>query len=754
MRVNFSVIGAGFCGVFCFLPFRVKYWSNFPDSKGMSFTLPEAAGAAIPSMRKKVQSYSDIGVALLMVLIIIMMVVPLPTWLIDILLSMNITLGVVTLLVTFYVKRALDLSIFPTLLLISTLFRLSLNVSTTRLILLYGNAGELINAFGNFVVGGNYVVGIIMFLILVIIQMLVITKGAERVAEVAARFTLDAMPGKQMSIDADLNSGLIDEQGAKQRRQDIQREADFYGAMDGASKFVKGDAIAGLIITTINIVGGLSIGIFMRGMDAAQAAGHYSLLTVGDGLVGQIPALLMSTAMGVIVTRAAASSELGPDLINSFTKYPRPLYIASGMLLSMGLIPGLPTVPFVSLAILTGFLGYTVSREAAMQEIAAEEQAASVPGAQAPAGQPGAPGAQAPAGQQEVPKAEPVSPEDVMKLLTVEPMEAEIGYAIIPLIDPGQGGDMLDRIGTIRKQMALEMGIVVPPIRIRDNIQIKPTEYILRVKGAEAGRGELLPDHYLAMNTGAAEEDLIGVPTKEPAFGLPALWISPDLRDKAEAMGYTVVDAPSVLATHLSEVIKKNGAELLTRQEVQKLTDMVKETAPAVIDELLASLSLGEIQKVLQNLIREQIPIRDLVTIFEALADFGKMSRSVDFLTERARESLSRLISLKIQGPDGVITAATLSPNWEQKIMAGVDGDLTRGWQLNLDPREVQRMISAISRAMDEMIVKNLPPVLLVHPDVRLIVRRLIEGSITNIFVVSYNEIVRGVQVKTVGMVE
>lgn len=705
------------------------------------------------SIRKKVQSYSDIGVALLMVLIIIMMVVPLPTWLIDILLSMNITLGVVTLLVTFYVKRALDLSIFPTLLLISTLFRLSLNVSTTRLILLYGNAGELINAFGNFVVGGNYVVGIIMFLILVIIQMLVITKGAERVAEVAARFTLDAMPGKQMSIDADLNSGLIDEQGAKQRRQDIQREADFYGAMDGASKFVKGDAIAGLIITTINIIGGLSIGIFMRGMDAAGAAAHYSLLTVGDGLVGQIPALLMSTAMGVIVTRAAASSELGPDLINSFTQYPRPLYIASAMLMSMGLIPGLPTVPFVSLSVLTGALGYAVGREAGVQAINAEEQQA------ASGGQAGAPSQAQPttvagAIAQETSKAEPVSPEDVMKLLTVEPMEAEIGYAIIPLIDPAQGGDMLDRIGTIRKQMALEMGIVVPPIRIRDNIQIKPTEYILRVKGAEAGRGELLPDHYLAMNTGGVEEDLIGVPTKEPAFGLPALWISPDLRDKAEAMGYTVVDAPSVLATHLSEVIRKNGAELLTRQEVQKLTDMVKENAPAVVSELLASLTLGEIQKVLQNLIREQIPIRDLVTIFEALADFGKMSRSVDFLTERAREALARLISLKIQGVDGTVTAFTLSPNWEQKIMAGVDGDLTRGWQLNLDPREVQKMISAISKAMEEMIVKNLPPVLLVHPDVRLIVRRLIEGSIQNIFVVSYNEIVRGVQVRTVGMVE
>lgn len=709
--------------------------------------------SAVPSMRRKVQSYSDIGVALLMVLIIIMMVVPLPTWLIDFLLAMNITLGVVTLLVTFYVKRALDLAIFPTLLLISTLFRLSLNVSTTRLILLYGNAGELINAFGNFVVGGNYVVGIIMFLILVIIQMLVITKGAERVAEVAARFTLDAMPGKQMSIDADLNSGLIDEQGAKQRRQDIQREADFYGAMDGASKFVKGDAIAGLIITTINIIGGLSIGIFMRGMNAAQAAGHYSLLTVGDGLVGQIPALLMSTAMGVIVTRAAASSELGPDLINSFTKYPRPLYIAAGMLLSLGLIPGLPTAPFVGLALLTGFLGYSVSREAQLQAINAEEQGGAAQ-TSAPAGSAGTPPAQSSGEKSESSKAEPVSPEDVMKLLTVEPMEAEIGYAIIPLIDPGQGGDMLDRIGTIRKQMALEMGIVVPPIRIRDNIQIKPTEYILRVKGAEAGRGELLPDHYLAMNTGAVAEELIGVPTKEPAFGLPALWISPDLRDKAEAMGYTVVDAPSVLATHLSEVIRKNGAELLTRQEVQKLTDMVKETSPAVINDLLASLSLGEIQKVLQNLIREQIPIRDLVTIFEALADYGKMSRSVDFLTERAREALSRLISLKIQGPDGVITAATLSPNWEQKITAGVDGDLARGWQLNLDPRDVQKMVSAISKAMDVMTAKSLPPVLLVHPDVRLIVRRLIEGSVNNIFVVSYNEITRGVQIKTVGMVE
>nr|WP_299301092.1 flagellar biosynthesis protein FlhA [uncultured Fretibacterium sp.] len=698
-------------------------------------------------MLKKILHYSDVGVALLMVLVVVMMVIPLPTGLIDVLLAANITLGVVVLLVTFYVKRALDLSVFPTLLLIVTLFRIALNVSTTRLILLNGYAGEIIMAFGNFVVGGNYIVGVVIFLILVIIQLLVITKGAERVAEVAARFTLDAMPGKQMAIDADLNSGLIDDQEARARRRDIQREADFYGAMDGASKFVKGDAVAGLIITMINIVGGLSIGVFQRGMPAGKAAALYSLMTVGDGLVSQIPALLFSTATGVIVTRAAAASDLGQDIVVAFTRYPRPLYIGSGLLLALGMIPGLPTVPFVILAALMGGMGYMVAREGTAQEI--EGGAPQAGGTPVPGG--GAPGAPQAEGES---RPAPASPEDAMRLLTVDPMEAEIGYAIIPLVDPAQGGDMLERIGTIRKQMAVELGVVVPPIRIRDNIQIKPTEYVLRVKGAEAGRGELLPDHYLAMNTGGVEEDLIGIPTKEPAFGLPALWISPDLRDKAEAMGYTVVDAPSVLATHLSEVIRRNGADLLTRQEVQKLTDMVKETAPAVVEELLASLSLGEIQKVLQNLIREQIPIRDLVTIFEALADYGKLSRSVDFLTERARESLSRLISLKIQGEDGVITAATLSPNWEQKIMASMDGDLARGWQLNMDPREVQKMIAAISRAVDDMLAKGHTPVLLVHPNVRLIVRRLIEGSVANVFVVSYNEIAHGIQIKTVGMVE
>ena len=693
---------------------------------------------------KKMLHYSDIGMASLVILIVVMMVIPLPTWLLDILLSANIAIGVVVLLSTFYAQNALDLAAFPTLLLIVTLYRLALNVSTTRLILLQADAGEVVSAFGTFVVGGNYVVGAVVFLILVIIQFVVITKGAERVAEVAARFTLDAMPGKQMAIDADLNAGPIDEAGAKERRLTIQREADFYGAMDGASKFVKGDAIAGLIITIINIIGGLAIGVLQRGMPLERALTTYSLLTVGDGLVSQVPALLFSTATGVIVTRAAGQSNLGKDIFSSLTAYPRPLFIGSVLLFALAAVPGLPKVPFLMLGAFLCLMGYWVYREGKIQEESGggrEGRREGTPGAQgAPAGEP-----QRPA---------PASPEDVMRLLTVDPMEAEIGYALIPLVDPAQGGDMLDRIGTIRKQMAMDLGIVVPPIRIRDNIQIKPTEYILRVRGAETGRGELLPDHYLAMNTGGAEEELVGIPTTEPAFGLPAVWVPPEMRDKAESLGYTVVDAPSVLATHLSETIKRYGADLLTRQEVQKLTDMVKEAAPAVVEEMMASISLGEIQKVLQNLVREQAPVRDLVTVFEALADYGKISRSVDFLTERVRESMSRLITLKIQDEDGVVTVATLSPNWEKKVIEAVDGDLMRGWQFNMDPREVQKMLAAVSKAVEEMSMKGHTPVLLVHPDVRLIVRRLLEGSLPTLFVISYNEISQGVQLKSIGMVE
>ncbi len=704
------------------------------------------------SFLKRLLLYSDLGLAIMVIMIVAMMIIPVPTWLLDILLASNITLGVVMLLSTFYVNRALDLAAFPTMLLIVTLFRLALNVSTTRLILLRADAGKVISAFGNFVVGGNYVVGGVVFLILVIIQFIVITKGSERVAEVAARFTLDAMPGKQMAIDADLNAGLIDENVARTRRKDIQREADFYGAMDGASKFVKGDAIAGLIITIINIIGGLAIGVLQRGLTLGEAGAIYSLLTVGDGLVSQIPALLFSTATGVIVTRAAGETNLGRDIFISLTKYSRPLFIGSGLLFALAFIPGLPTIPFLVLGIFLALMGYWVYREGKVQEMESSEGAGSS-AAHTPSGSREGATKSAGSGTSAQPVA-PASPEDVMQLLTVDPMEIEIGYAIIPLVDPSQGGDMLDRIGTIRKQMALEFGLVVPPIRIRDNIQLKPSEYVIRVRGAETGKGELLPDQYLAMNTGNAEEEIVGVPTVEPAFGLQATWISPELRDKAESMGYTVVDAPSVLATHLSEIIKRYGSELITRQEVQKLTDLVKENSPAVVEEMMGVLSLGEVQKVLQNLVREQIPIRDLVTIFEALADNGRITRSVDYLTERVRESLSRIISLKIQGEEGVATVSTLSPVWEQKIKDGLEGDLLQGWQLNMSPQDIQGLTAAVAKMIEKMAMEGHLPVLLVHPDVRLIVRRILEGSLPGLYVVSYNEISQRMQLKSVGMVE
>ncbi len=692
------------------------------------------------SVVERMLRFSDVGIAMLMVLVVVMMIIPLPTWLLDVLLTLNITFGVVVLLVTFYVNQALEISSFPSILLVVTLFRLALNVSTTRLILLKGYAGSIISSFGNFVVGGNYVVGAVVFLILVIIQFLVITKGAERVAEVAARFTLDAMPGKQMAIDADLNAGLIDELGAKERRRTIQREADFYGAMDGASKFVKGDAIAGLIITIINILGGLAIGVFQRNMSLAQAAGVYSLLTVGDGLVSQIPALLFSTATGIIVTRAAGDSSLGRDVFSSFTRYPRPLMIGTALLFGFALVPGLPTFPFLMLGAFLALMAYGVYREAVTQE-------ASAGGRGVEGDMPGE------AAHDEEGGRGPTSPEEVMRLLAVDPMEMEIGYAVIPLVDPSQGGDMLDRISTIRKQMAMDMGLVVPSIRIRDNIQLKPTEYLIRVKGALEGQGELMPEHYLAMDTGNVSDEVVGVPTTEPAFGLPALWISPELRDRAEAGGYTVVDAPSVLATHLSEIIKAHGSDLITRQEVQKLTEMVKENNAAVVDEMLGVLGLGDIQKVLQNLVSEQIPIRDLVTVFETLADYGRLSSSVDYLTERVRESLARIISLRLK-EDDVITVMTLSPTWEQKIRDVLDGDLVKGWRLNMDSRDISKLVAAVSAKSEDVILRGGAPILLVSPDVRLIVRRLLESSLPSLLVVSYNEITQGIDIQSLGMVE
>jgi flagellar biosynthesis protein FlhA len=695
-----------------------------------------------------VTRYADIGLAILLIVIIIMMIIPVPTGLLDILLATNIAFGVVMLLATFYVTNALEISAFPTIILVATLFRLSLNISTTRQILLNGYGGEVIQSFGYFVVGGNYVVGAVIFLILVVIQFMVITRGSERVAEVAARFTLDAMPGKQMAIDADLNAGMIDEAEARKRRKDIQREADFYGAMDGASKFVKGDAVAGLIITIINIVGGLAIGILQKGMELDAALHTYSLLTVGDGLVSQVPALLFSTSTGIIVTRSAGEGNLGVDMISSLTGNHRPLYIGSGLLFALAIIPGLPTIPFATLGVLMAFLARSVYREGEIQRLELEKkhQQGGAPSLQQANGSTvtGANGG----------TAAPGSPENVLPLLTVDPMEVEIGYALISMVDPGQGGDMLDRIGTIRRQMAMDLGLVVPPIRIRDNIQLKPTEYVIRVKGAEVGRGELLPDHYLSMSVDQSEDTLVGIPTTEPSFGLPAVWISPEVRDQAEAMGYTVVDCPSVLATHLSEIIKRYGADLLTRQEVQKLVDLVNENNPAVAGELTSTLSLGDVQKVLQNLAKEQVPIRDLVTIFETLADFGRFAKGVDYLTERVREALSRVITIRLQDGEGVLSVFAMSPRMEQKIKDSLTGDLNQGWQLGLSPTDVQQVIKSAAAAAEQMAMAGLTPVLLVHPDVRFVVRKILEGTLPQLYVISYNEIAPGVQLKSLGTVE
>lgn len=688
--------------------------------------------------------YSDMGITFMVVLIVVMMVIPLPTPLLDLLLALNIIFAVIVLLVTFYVQHALEIAAFPSILLVATLFRLALNVSTTRLILLHGYAGKLIGAFGNFVVGGNYLVGGIVFLILVLIQFLVITKGAERVAEVQARFQLDGMPGKQMAIDADLGNGLIDEATARERRRMVQREADFFGAMDGASKFVKGDAIAGLIITTINIIGGICIGIFQQGLSIGEAAQRYSLLTVGDGLVAQIPALILSTATGILVTRTAGESHLGKDITKSLINHYRPLWIGSVLLLALAVIPGFPKIPFILLAAFLGVQGMWVFRERKVEAPQKPQSSGETPQAQPPK-------------QAESP-GEGAAPGDfgsVMKLLTVDPLELEVGYALIPLIEPSKGGDLLERIQTLRRQLALEMGVVTPPVRIKDNLQLKPTAYVIKVRGVPKKSAELMPDYYMAIDTGHTTGTLVGIPTKEPAFGLDALWITPDLRAKAEELGYTVVDAPSVLATHLSEVVRSHAAELLTRQTVQSMIDMVKETSPAVVEEMMRYLSLGDVQKVLQNLIREKVPIRDLVGIFETLADYGKVTQSPDFLSERARESLGKIIYYQNANEEtGELTVVTLSPVWEKRIKESVQGNLVEGWHINMDFKVVQDFNRAVGEATKKLLEQGLPQVVLVHPDVRFYVRKLLERTFPNVVVISYSEVPKDSKINTVGVVE
>ncbi|MBP2654937.1 MAG: flhA [Firmicutes bacterium] len=677
----------------------------------------------------KLLRYSDILIAVAVITIVVMMIIPLPSILLDMFLTLNITLALVIVMVALYNVEPLQFSVFPSLLLITTLFRLALNVSSTRLILLDGFAGDVITAFGNFVVGGNPLVGFIVFIILIIIQFIVITKGAERVAEVGARFTLDAMPGKQMSIDADLNAGLISDTEARQRRRNIQREADFYGAMDGASKFVKGDAIAAIIIIIINIVGGFAIGMLQRNMDIVQALHTYTLLTVGEGLVNQIPALLISTATGIVVTRAASEANLGHDITSQLLTNPRIFFIAAGVLIMLALIPGLPGIPFFILGAIC--LGFAYSLRQSVQSAA--QTALSM--------------------QEEQEIEEVRKPENVVALLQVDQMELEIGYSLIPIVDTSQGGDLLNRIVMIRRQCALEMGLLVPTIRIRDNIQLKPNVYVIKLKGIEVAKGELLLDHYMAMNPGTVAEELSGIDTIEPAFGLPALWIQEISRERAELAGYTVVDAVSVLATHLTEVIRSHAAEILGRQEVQTIVESVRQTNPAVVDELVPGLlSFGEIQKVLAALLRERVSIRDMVTILETLADNAPITKDVEFLAEYVRQALARQISRQyIQS--GVLTCLTLDPQLENTINASVQRT-EHGSYVALEPQLMQTVINSLNEELPKLTNLGYSPLILASPAIRLYFRKLTERVAPNLVVLSYAELDPTIEVQAVGMVK
>ncbi|KYD29571.1 flagellar biosynthesis protein FlhA [Parageobacillus toebii] len=673
----------------------------------------------------------DLSVLLMVVLIVAMLIIPLPSWLLSVLIIINISLALLVLLTAMNMKEPLQFSIFPSLLLLLTLFRLGLNVSTTRSILSKGEAGGVVETFGTFVVGGNVVVGFVVFLILIIIQFVVITKGAERVSEVAARFTLDAMPGKQMSIDADLNAGMISEQEARQRREKIAQEADFYGAMDGASKFVKGDAIAGMIIVVVNMLFGMVIGVVQQGLDVSEAAQRYTLLTVGDGIVSQIPALLISTATGIVVTRAASDSNLGGDIMKQLFAFPKMLYVTAGTIFLLGLFTPINDVLTIPIAGLLALGGYRFSTQTARQEAAPSQEET-----------------------KETEMDELKSPESVISLLNVDPIEFEFGYALIPLADANQGGDLLDRIVMIRRQLALELGLVIPVVRIRDNIQLQPNEYRLKIKGNEVARGELLLDHYLAMSPGIEDDSIEGIDTVEPAFGLPAKWISEEMKDRAEMLGYTVVDPPSVVSTHITEVLKAHAYELLGRQETKQLIDHLKESYPVLVEEVTPNpLSIGEVQKVLAKLLREKVSIRNLPLIFETLADFARMTTDTDILTEYVRQALARQITNQYVIPGEPLKVITLSGKVEKTIADAVQ-QTEHGSYLSLDPERSQSIIEAIAAQLEQHPFANQTPILLCSPAVRMYVRQLTERYFPNLPILSYNELEANVEVQSVGMVD
>ncbi len=682
----------------------------------------------------KINQYSDALIVILIIAILASMVLPIPPALLDILLTASITFSIVILMTTLYVKNPLHLSSFPSLLLIATLFRLSLNVATTRRILLHGHegpdaAGQVIKAFGQFVVGGNYIVGAIVFIILVTINYIVITKGTERISEVAARFTLDAMPGKQMSIDADLNAGIIDEKEAQRRRQELAKEADFYGAMDGASKFIRGDAVAGIIVALVNIIGGLAIGILQHGMDLQSALKTFTLLTVGDGLVSQIPSLITSTAAGLMVTRAVSEDNLGREIFSQLTAIPKALYMAAGTIFAMGIVPGMPTIPFFLLAGVLGLTAYIMDqmlKEKEKQE--AEEKAKELL-----------------KGVEE----EESSPEELLP--QPETITFEIGYALIPYVDESKGGEIVKRIKSLRKQLTKELGIIIPLVHIKDNLELKPGEYRILIRDVEVARGEIEPDHYLAIDTGSTKGKIEGKPTKEPAFGLDAYWIPENLKDKAKMLGYTVVDIPTVIITHLSEIIKKHAHEILGRGETKELVDALAEKYPIVKEIVPDQVPLNILHRVLQNLLKENIPIRDLMTIIETLSDNIVKTNDPEVLTEFVRQALARLISSLYQ-KDGTIYAISLGTNTESFILEKVKEN--EGSLPPFDPAFVQKLINEISKYIDMFMVNQVTPVLLTSPATRRFVRKIIEHYLPNIAVLSYSEIDPKYKVNILGVVE
>jgi flagellar biosynthesis protein FlhA len=679
---------------------------------------------------------TDVAMGFATMCIIMVMIIPIPTMLLDLFLTFNITIALMILLVGMYVLKPLEFSAFPSILLLSTLFRLSLNIASTRLILLHGNegtqaAGKVIMAFGDFVVGGNFVVGIIVFCILVVVNFVVITKGAGRIAEVAARFTLDAMPGKQMSIDADLNAGLIDEQEARERRRLLSRESEYFGAMDGANKFVRGDAIAGIIITLINVVAGFAIGVFQNDMSFAEAARNYTLLTVGDGLVSQMPALIISTAAGIVVSRAGAESNLGTEIGTQLFLRPRALGVAAVILFGLGIIPGLPTVPFFIMALLLGGLAYLLVKTERQRQTAqaAATQESAVDDA-----------------KEATESFKPLPPLDILGL--------EIGYGLIPMVDAQQDGELLERIKSIRRQIAQELGIVVPSIHIQDNMQLKPGEYAIKLKGNEVARGDLMLNYFLAMNPGNAEDSLKGIPTKEPTYNIDAVWIKERQREEAIAKGYTVVDLATVMTTHISDVIRRHAHEMLGRQEVQALLDKLKETHPKAVDELVPNqLSLGGVVRVLQNLLMEQVPVRDLLTIVEAMADWAPSTKQLDMLTERVRQAMARTITRQYLTPEGEMIAVSLGQTAERRIAESLQRT-DQGEFLAMNPQTAQRLMHRLAEQLDKYAQRGLQPLVICSGQIRAHVKKLVDRFIPHLVVLAYEEILPNAKIQSLGVAE